>query len=115
VRVFEAFDSRALVRRYVEAYPLFQRAYEELGYPNRYFNDRLIEAIDDMLATPDMTQPIGVIQPKVFYQFTDPDLETRSAGQKVLLRMGGENAAKVKAKLRELRGELAAAGAAARK
>ena len=31
VRVFEAFDSRALVRRYVESYPLFQRAYEELG------------------------------------------------------------------------------------
>jgi hypothetical protein len=112
VRVFEAFDSRALVRRYVEAYPLFQRAYEELGYPNRYFNDRLVEAIDDMLAAPELAGAIGVMQPKVLYQFTDPDLETRSAGQKVMLRMGSENAAKVKVKLRELRGELAAAGAA---
>lgn len=27
---------------YVRLYPLFQKAYVELGYPNGYFNDRLI-------------------------------------------------------------------------
>jgi hypothetical protein len=37
------------------------------------------------------------------YQFADPALESRSAGQKILLRMGAENAATVKAKLLELR------------
>jgi hypothetical protein len=114
VRVIDALDARAIVRRYVESYPLFQRAYEELGFPNHYFNDRLLEALDDLLAAPEITGPIAVVQPKVLYQFADPDLETRSAGQKIMIRMGGENAANVKAKLREIRSALAAAGATAR-
>ncbi len=42
----------------------------------------------------------------MLYEFADPDLETRSAGQKMLLRMGRENAARVKAKLGEIRREL---------
>ncbi|MGQ0653783.1 MAG: DUF3014 domain-containing protein [Betaproteobacteria bacterium] len=49
------------------------------------------------------------MRPKVLYEFVDPDLETRSAGQKIMLRMGAENAAKVKAKLREIRQEILAA------
>lgn len=109
VRVLEAIDERALVRDYVRAYPLFQRAYEELGYPGRYFNDRLMQAIDDMLGAPEVTAPIPVMRPRVLYEFADPDLETRSAGQKILLRMGAENAARVKAKLRAIRAELVAA------
>ena len=46
----DAIDARKLVAVYSRFYPLFQRAYRELGYPNKYFNDRLIEAIDDLLA-----------------------------------------------------------------
>jgi hypothetical protein len=110
VRVMEAADARALVRRYVQSYSLFQRAYEDLGFPNRYFNDRLVEAIDDLLAAPEVEGPVSIVQPKVVYQFAAPDLETRSAGQKMMIRMGSANAAKVKAKLREVRRELAAAG-----
>jgi hypothetical protein len=112
VRVIEALDSRTLVRRYIDSYALFQRAYEELGYPNRYFNDRLVEAIDDLLAAPEIAAPISIVQPKVLYQFEDPDLETRSAGQKIMIRMGSDNASKVKGKLREIRRELTSAGAA---
>jgi len=106
VRVFEAIDARALVQAYVGAYPLFQRAYEELGFPGKYFNDRLVEAIDDLLATPDPATPPEFMRPRVLSEFADPDLETRSAGQKMLLRMGRENAARVKAKLGEIRREL---------
>jgi hypothetical protein len=107
VRVFESLDTRALVQRYVDSYPLFQRAYAELGYPNRSFNRRLVEAIDDLLAAPELAGPVKLVQPKVYYEFADPALESRSAGQKVMMRMGAENAAKVKAKLREIRRELA--------
>jgi hypothetical protein len=110
VRVLEAVDTDALVRTYVRMYPLFQRAYEELGYPNKYFNDRLIAAIDDMLATPSVDGQVELVQPKVLYEFADPDLEARSAGQKILLRMGAENAARVKAKLTEIRRAILAAG-----
>ena len=108
VRVFQLLDPRALVQRYIDSYPLFQRAYAELGYPNLRFNDRLLEAIDDLLAAPEIAAPVKLIQPKVHYQFADPELESLSAGQKVMIRMGLENAAKVKTKLREIRRELLA-------
>jgi len=112
VRVLESVDARALVQKYVHAYPLFQRAYEELGYPGQYFNDRLLQAIDDMLAAPEPDGPIALVRPKVLYQFADEDLESRSAGQKILLRMGKANELRVKAKLREIRAKVARAAAA---
>lgn len=109
LRALEAIKADALVSAYVQAYPLFQRAYQELGFPGQYFNDRLLEAIDDLLAAPEIGTPIRLVQPKVLYAFADPELEMRSAGQKILIRMGAENALKVKAKLREIRQALAAA------
>jgi hypothetical protein len=111
VRVFEALEPRDLVRRYVQAYPLFQRAYEELGFPGRYFNDRLLETIDDLLAAPEIGAPVRLLRPKVVFEFSDPALETRSAGQKIMIRMGVDNAQRVKAKLREIRQALVAAAA----
>lgn len=103
IQLLQAINPSKLVSVYAQFYPLFQRAYEELGYPKAYFNDRLVEAIDDLLATPDVQEPLRLVQPKVLFQFADPTLAERSAGQKMLLRMGSENAAKIKAKLREVR------------
>lgn len=96
----------ALVDLYVRFYPLFQRAYEELGFPNRYFNDRLIEAIDNLLAAPEPESPPALVQPKVLYQFADPDLEARSAGQKIMMRIGRANEMATKETLRTLRREV---------
>ena len=104
---FNATDTTKLVAVYRKFYPLFQEAYVQLGYPDGYFNDRLVEVIDHLLATPDVRGPIALVQPKVLYEFADPDLQRRSAGQKVLIRLGPENAAKVKAKLRDLRSQVA--------
>lgn len=103
VRALEAVDSAKLVALYVRLYPLFQQAYAELGYPSRYFNDRVFEVIDHLLATPDVRGPIALVQPKVMYEYADPALQDLSAGQKMLVRMGQENETKVKAKLRELK------------
>jgi hypothetical protein len=103
VDAFAAVDSRALVAMYVRFYPLFQQAYRDLGYPNGYFNDRLVEAIDNLLAAPVIEGPIALTQPKVLYEFSDPSLQSLSAGQKIMLRMGPANAARVRAKLREVR------------
>ena len=108
VRIVEATDAHALVKLYARAYPLFQRAYEELGYPGKYFNDRLMEALDDLVAAPELEAPIRLARPRVLYEFADPELERRSAGQKILMRIGPENASRVKAKLREIRRELEA-------
>src|SRR6185369_8627545 len=68
-----------------------------------YFNDRLVEVIDHLLQTPDVRGPIPLKQGKVFYEYADPALEARSAGQKLLLRMGPQNEAVIKGKLKELR------------
>lgn len=106
VKLAESVDAKSLVARYIHFYPLFQQAYQELGYPKGYFNDRLVEAIDDLLAAPDLQAPPGLVRPKVFYLYADPGLEARSAGQKIMMRIGSGNAARIKARLRELRGEL---------
>ena len=107
VRLIDAVDTKKLVAVYTRLYPLFQRAYEELGYPGAYFNDRLVEVIDDMLAAPQVEGPVKLVRPKVYYLYADPGLEGLSAGQKILVRIGPDNAAKTKAKLREVRSELA--------
>jgi hypothetical protein len=108
VRALTSVDSRQLVGAYVHFYPLFQQAYRELGYPNGYFNDRLVDVIDNLLAAPSIEGPVTLRQPKVLYEFADPALEALSSGQKTMIRMGPENEAKVKARLRELRRLIAA-------
>lgn len=99
----ETLNTKALTAFYFKSYPLFQQAYAELGYTDQLFNDRFIFVINHLLQTPDVHDPIKLVRPKVFYQFADPDLESRSAGQKIILRIGYDNAQRVKAKLLDLR------------
>jgi len=99
-------DAKKLVSVYAHLYPLFQQAYVELGYPDGYFNDRLVQVIDNLLAAPTPAAPIRLDQPNVLYVYADPELESLSAGQKILVRMGPANAAVVKDKLRQIRSEV---------
>ena len=108
VRIAQAIDAKKLVAVYSRFYALFQEAYRQLGYPTGYFNDRLITCIDDLLAAPELDGPIKLAQPKVLYEYADPDLEALSAGQKIMIRMGLDNERKIKAKLREVRSALTA-------
>jgi len=101
-------DPQALVAWYVHSYPLFQQAWRELGYPKGYFNDRLIVAIDDMLAAPTPAQPPALQLEKGRYVYVDPALESLSVGQKLMLRLGPANEAELKAKLRSIRDLLTA-------
>lgn len=106
VEMLEAADTAELVESYRNMYPLFQEAFQQMGYPDGDFNARLIEIIDELLATPDVAGPVELMKPEAFFLFTDPELEACSAGQKILLRMGNDNASRVKAKLREIRNAL---------
>lgn len=103
IALVKAVDTQQWVAIYVRFYPLFQQAYRELGYPDGYFNDRVVQVIDHLLATPNVKTPITLVRPKVLYQYADPELEALSAGQKALIRIGPDNAAVLKAKLREIR------------
>lgn len=106
LRIMVAVDPQRLVDMYVSFYPVFQKAYRELGYPDGFFNDRLIEAIDNLLVTPDVAPPIALEQSKVLYTYADKSLEERSAGQRIMLRMGAENRAKAIQALIAIRKEL---------
>jgi hypothetical protein len=106
VKVVQGTDVKALLLVYRRLYPLFQQSYEDLGYPGKYFNDRVVEVIDHLLQAPQVQAPIPLVQPRVMYQYADADLEGRSAGQKLLIRMGPANARAIKAKLREFRAEI---------
>jgi hypothetical protein len=114
VRFVDSVDAKQAVATYKRLYPILQRQYEELGYPGRYFNDRMVEVIDQLLATPEPTGPLQVHltevkgpltaeRPWVRYEFTNPQYESLSAGQKMLLRVGPEHERQLKAKLREIR------------
>jgi hypothetical protein len=108
IKMGTALDTAQVVAVYKRLYPLFQQAYQELGYPKSYFNDRLVEVIDHLLVTPQITGPVYLTQPKALYLYADPDLEALSAGRKILLRCGPENAAQIKTLLHEYRKLIAA-------
>ncbi|MGD9599396.1 MAG: DUF3014 domain-containing protein [Steroidobacteraceae bacterium] len=107
VQVISQLDIERLAALYRRLYPLLQQAYGEVGRPGAYFNDRVIAVIDDLLATPTVAGPIELEQPSVYYRYKDPALEARSAGQRLLLRMGPAHAGVVKDKLMALRALLA--------
>ena len=109
VTLMRAVGAEAAAKLYLRFYPLFDKAYRELGTPDRHFNDRLVQVIDHLLATPEVQSPIELVQPKVFYQFADPALEARSTGQKMMIRMGSVNAAQTKAWLRVFRAQVTGA------
>lgn len=122
VRMVAGVDAARAAAVYRQVYPLLQQSYRELGFGERYFNDRVVEVIDLLLATPEpaapprvrLTEvkgPIAPERPWVRYEFADPRLESLSAGQKILLRMGPENARALKQKLAAFRGQIASGAA----
>lgn len=85
-------DLESMVDLYRRYYPVFQKAYVQLGYPDGYFNDRVIEVIDHLLETPTAEQPIRLVSPHVLYEFADANTEALSSGQKLMLRIGEQHA-----------------------
>ena len=125
VNLLETLDANSAVALYRHLYPLFQQAYESLGYPGKYFNDRLVAVIDHLLQTPEPAGPIRLTltevkgpvpstRPWVRYQFAEANLEACSAGQKLLMRMGLAQERRVKTRLAEFRQQLVLGGQSTR-
>jgi hypothetical protein len=117
VQMAGAVDASRAVALYRRMYPLLQQAYRELGFGDRYLNDRVVEVIDLLLATPqpqgppeveliEVKGPVPSQQPWVRWRYVDPQLEGLSSGQKILLRVGPDNERRLKRKLAELREQL---------
>lgn len=107
VSMIELADLDSLIDAYRRYYPLFQEAYVGLGYPSGYFNDRVVEVIDHLIAAPVPTEPVELARPHVLYEYSDDELEALSSGQKLMLRIGNENAERLKQTLREIRAGIA--------
>jgi len=123
VLLSEQVDPAAAAGIYFKLYPLFQQAFEELGYPGKYFNDRLVAVIDHLLAAPEPEGPVRVkmvevksdtpmAKPWVHYEYADPQLEAMSAGQKMMVRVGLVNERRLKARLKAFRAQIVAGSAA---
>jgi hypothetical protein len=117
VLVAEALDVGRVVALYLRIYPLLQQTYVDLGFPAAYFNDRVIEVIDLLLATPDAPERVQLkfvevkgsvpsLRPWVRYEFADEALESLSSGQKIMLRVGAVNERRLKARLVAIRAEI---------
>ena len=105
VALIQNVDTGALMKLYRRYYPLFQQAWEENGGEGT-FKQRLVEVIDHLLETPDVPGPIYLTKPEAVYLFAEPELESMTAGQKILVRMGSANASIIKEKLVEIRAKL---------
>ena len=106
LKLVQSISPHTLAEAYIRFYPLFQQQYRSLGYPDAYFNDALVRAIDNLNRTPDIREPIELVQPKVLYKFADPALENLSIGQRMMLRMGPDNVVLAKQLLRAFRQEI---------
>lgn len=103
---FYNLDTDALVKLFNRFEPLFVEAHDEIKQPGSRLRDRILDAIAILLDTPEPTGLLALKDDKVMYTFADPELESLPPAQKQLLRLGPDNRALVKTKLREIRQRL---------
>ena len=106
VEVFESLETESLLKLYQEYKPAIEEIFAEIASPSYSFDEKLEEAIDVLLDTPEVPVPVEVFTDSVMYKFADSQLEKLTAPQKQLLRTGPENMRRIKAKLREIKESL---------
>jgi len=104
-----AVDPDQAVAIYRMLRPLFQEAYAEIGYPNRNFDETVLRAINEVTNARTAEGPFQLIKPKVMYVYANSEIESMSPVEKQLLRMGPQNAEKLKAALAQYGERLSAA------
>lgn len=107
-RAVAAADTAALAAGFHTLRPLLEAAYGQLGLDEDKFDNALIRALDQVLATPEIAEPIPLARKSVMYTYADPELEQLPDVQKQLLRMGPDNLRVIKQQARALRQQLLA-------
>jgi hypothetical protein len=97
-----ALDARGAARLYATLKPRIQDAHRELGHPDTDFDQVMARAIDELLATPVTDGRVALASRSVAYEFADAKLQSLSAAQRQLLRMGPRNVKLIQSKLREI-------------
>lgn len=102
IELLHSFEPEDLINQYSIVEPLFQQAYEELGYGDKQFNDVLQVAIDRVLDVSVPSESPKLVRPNVVYQYQRQELETMKPADKFLTRLGKENLLQLKAVALEL-------------
>ncbi len=96
----ESIDASQAARVYTTLEPRLEEAYRQLGEGGS-IRESVARTIYGLLDTPDVSGPVRV-QPKGgLWVYENPQLESLTPAQKLLLRMGPDNARRIKARLRE--------------
>ena len=97
-----SLEPAAAARLYATLKPRIEEAHRELGSADQSFDRTLERAIVALLNTPVVDAPPRLTPKGIGYAYADDRLESLTAAQKQLLRMGPRNERLVKAKLREI-------------
>ena len=107
-KAFAGIDTDHLAATYRFFWPVLNKAFQELGEPKKSLHSETLKAIEHVLAAPVIDGDIRLVQPAVYYRFADSELESLSSVQKQMLRIGPDNSALVKAKLKEIQAKITA-------
>jgi hypothetical protein len=100
---FASLNAADAAKLYGTLKPRIEEANSELGAPAGSFDATLERAIVRLLQTPVVTTPIRVqLAGGIGYSYADDRLESLTASQKQLLRMGPDNVRIVQKELREM-------------
>lgn len=108
--IVASLDPAAVARAYRTIQPRLDEAYRALGRSESSVDEAVGVALDVLLATPTVKDPIRIVHGKgATYAFADPRLEALSPAQKHLLRMGPRNLEIIHTRLREIEAAINAA------
>lgn len=105
IAVLIAIEPAKLANYYQQWLPLLEKAYREQGKPYT-FDSRFKQAISQVLAVSPQTETPVLVHPSVLYKYADEKLEKASDIEKLLWRMGPDNAEELQGYLREIRYQL---------
>jgi len=95
-------DAAHAARLYGTLRARIDEASRELGRSDPTFDRTIERALDSLLLTPVVDQPIRVVPKGIGYAYQDARLENLTAAQKQLLRMGAGNVRRIQAQLRAI-------------
>jgi Protein of unknown function (DUF3014) len=107
VTAVTSMDASGVAKVYKTIKPRLNDAYRNSGHPDGDVEQALQAALDTLLETPVVQDPVVVVEGKgALWLYADPKLEGLTPSQKQLLRMGPENVNAILVWLRALKTSL---------
>ena len=95
-----SLDPAATAALYRNLEPLFEVAFKDFGMPDTRFRTILHQAIDNLLAVPELPADVALVPHATSFRYGNPRYEQLSPAQKQFLRMGPKNVKVIQGQLR---------------